>query len=332
MLTIFLKWPIKTNIARMHTIIVLLITLTVLSILYSQGSLFSKRVTTNNEPRLPRLPSNCTDVGFKLQKGFVSLSLKYSPCCQICKIDNGKPHIITNFFHPVHAFWRRRSDNPNNITIAIRRLDELIYVLNKKLSDERIAAVHILFNHPYTLFFMQRYLKVENKHRLILHQVDTDPSHADTLAYVNEYLLNRIIIFMNQDIYFDEGLERLNKSLLCDQNITYALSRYGRTEKYCNMQSEDQCSKKYFGSHDTYIFCLQKPVNMSNFELLRSKIDNLGLENLWIWAFRNLGFKVLNPCYVLKTYHVHCNSMRSRKRDRLNTEYSGSAIPTDALM
>ena len=147
MVYISLKWPTKTKVTRMHIIIVVLITLTVLSILYNQG-FFSE-----NELRLPRcIPSACKDIGFELQKGFVSLSLKYDPCCHICKIDNGKPHIITNFFHPVHDFWRRRSGNPYNITLAMRRLNELMYVLNRKLSDERIAAYISFLTTPTPCF------------------------------------------------------------------------------------------------------------------------------------------------------------------------------------
>ena len=89
---------------------------------------------------------------FWATKGFVSLSLKYDPCCHKCKIDNGKPHIITNFFHPVHDYWRRRSGNPYNITLAMRRLNELMCVLNRKLSDERIAAYISFLTTPTPCF------------------------------------------------------------------------------------------------------------------------------------------------------------------------------------
>ena len=211
-----------------------------------------------------------------------------------------------------------------NSTAASMRLEELEYVLNKKLSDKRVAAVHLLYNHPYTSHYMHTTRKIYNKHKLILHWVPEDPTHLDPLLYSNKYLLGRIVVFINQDVYLGEGFERMSKSALCDKNITYALSRYGKQEKYCSMPST--CGKKpYMGSHDTYIYCTKTPLPLEHFGELKSKSDHYGLENIWIWAFQQIKYKVLNPCYVLKTYHVHCLNFRNKDRKRLNTVHSGGA-------
>ena len=31
-----------------------------------------------------------------------------------------------------------------------------------------------------------------------------------------------------------------------------------------------------------------------------------GIENVICWSFKELGYRVLNPCEILKIYHLHC--------------------------
>ena len=259
-----------------------------------------------------------------------SLSLAYDPSCVPCAVTDERFHLVTNFFHPVHTKWRRRSTNPHNLTVALNRLDELLMVLNLKLADTRVAAVHLLYNHPFTSHFMHKSHKVKNKNKLVLHQVEQDPTYIDAIKYSNKYLLDRTVIFLNQDIILGEGFEKVNRSILCEQRVTYALSRYGRREKFCTMPSA--CGNgPYMGSHDTFVYCLQKPISLQYFVELNSKSDDYGVENLWIWAFRQLKFKVLNPCLLLKTYHVHCSRFYNKKRDRINTKHGDGAGYTDKL-
>ena len=94
------------------------------------------------------------------------------------------------------------------------RLEELEYVLNKKLSDDRVAAVHLLYNHPYTSHYMYTTRNIFNKHKLILHWVPADPTHLDPLLYSNKYLLGRIVVFINQDVYSGEGFEKMITSIV----------------------------------------------------------------------------------------------------------------------
>ena len=262
----------------------------------------------------------------------VSLSLAYDPSCEPCKVADERFHIISNFFNPVHPKWRQRSTVPNNLTAAQNRLDELIKVLNLKLADDRVAAVHLLYNHPFTLHFMHTSTEIKNKSKLVLHRVDRDPSYSDALQYTNDYLLNRAVIFLNQDIFLGPGFEMVNRTILCDNRVTYALTRYGgNKEKYCTMPPVGCGMTGYIGSHDTYVYCLRKPLPLRNFAELNAKSDEFGVENIWIWAFRQEKFKVLNPCLVLKTYHVHCNGFHSKKRTRINSRHSGAAGYTNKL-
>ena len=42
------------------------------------------------------------------------------------------------------------------------------------------------------------------------------------------------------------------------------------------------------------------------FRYLEYPPRHLGIEQLICWIFKQLGYKVTNPCEVLKVYHLHC--------------------------
>ena len=43
-----------------------------------------------------------------------------------------------------------------------------------------------------------------------------------------------------------------------------------------------------------------------------------GMENVLIWHFKNLGYRVINPCWRVKIYHAHCQPIRTKGRKREN--------------
>ena len=55
-----------------------------------------------------------------------------------------------------------------------------------------------------------------------------------------------------------------------------------------------------------------------------------GIENVICWVFADLRYKVLNPCEVLKIYHIHCG-VRLKLGPRINNRHSHSAFPGNQL-
>ena len=229
--------------------------------------------------------------------------------------------MVTQIFPPNHTVGLDQS-SPNFTENAKLRLNELLTVLNRKLADERVAAVHIIYHNPLTRLFLTQTDFLTHKYKLVLHQNNKDPSYADILRYASKYLLMKIVVFINQDVYLGEGMEKANdRNLLCQKKVSYALTRHGKQERYCDMSLNKigYCNKWYSGASDTYVFCLTEPISESLLtgSEIDSKSDSLGMENGWIWLFRHLGFKVLNPCSILKTYHIHCIQLHSKNRPKV---------------
>ncbi len=67
------------------------------------------------------------------------------------------------------------------------------------------------------------------------------------------------------------------------------------------------------------------------FRMLNYTLHHSGLENVICWIFRELGYTVLNPCEVLKIYHLHCGVHITNAR-RVNDKVSYSPFPTNMLI
>ena len=83
----------------------------------------------------------------------------------------------------------------------------------------------------------------------------------------------------------------------------------------------DNCahSEPYLGSHDAFAFILTEMPNPKHLALLNHRCDQFGVENILIFVFNiKLGYEVINPCFVLFVYHVHCSRIFSKNRVRVN--------------
>ena len=256
------------------------------------------------------------------------LSLAHDPNCTPCKEGTGI-HLITNFFPVTHPKWSAglgmQMENAESETqkrkwhlMLKQRQQELQDVLQMNLNHRLVAAVYILYDHPYVLNLLSK-LKLKNKEKLVLHKVGKDPTYRHALDYANNYLIGKFVVFANQDIYLGEGWELLNKAKMGDKKIMYALSRHGQQERFCRMRNYCDFRFGYIGSHDTFTFVLKEKLSKDGLKELDHKSDDYGLENILIWTFKTkFHFKVLNPCFKLRTYHVHCIKIHNKARPRLN--------------
>ena len=97
----------------------------------------------------------------------------------------------------------------------------------------------------------------------------------------------------------------------------------------------DNCARSapYVGSHDAFAFILTEMPRTEDLALLRHSHDQFGIENIMIFVFQTkLGYEVINPCFVLYIYHVHCARVFSKKRLRINRyDTTGTARFIDQL-
>ena len=99
----------------------------------------------------------------------------------------------------------------------------------------------------------------------------------------------------------------------------YAISRYPAPNGVCPENKDVNQCLNYRGSHDGYMFTLHSPLSSDILKLLNFPWASYGVENVIMWIFKNrLHYKILNPCYILRVYHLHCSGLRSTNRERYN--------------
>ncbi|XP_067951018.1 uncharacterized protein [Watersipora subatra] len=212
-----------------------------------------------------------------------------------------KFHLITIFFSV-----QSQEQYANFSTGQVKgRNKEYLDVLQSNLNHNCVYKLYLFYVQENDLKLILA-ANLTDSHKLQPVRVDRLLHMADFFLYASRNLLNKSVIALNSDITLGEGFEFIDPNALLRQKHFYSLTRY-ETNVSCSIGH--QMCLKYRGSHDTHIFALSKPLNETLLiEKLDYPINMYQAENGMIFTMRKyFGFKVKNPCRVLKTYHHHCS-------------------------
>ena len=240
-------------------------------------------------------------------------------------------HLITNYPVMTEKPWSK-NQTEGDTTKLWQRQEEVEETLQRNLNNPLVAAVHLLINQQLAEQRLNQ-LNFHNKHKLVVHYIKALPRYRDFFKYASDRLRNEVVIVMNMDIYLGEGFDELNKTFLVNQNVAYALTRHGRQEKRCNMgKNAGYCETGYIGSHDAFIFVLNRRLEESVLSEFDYEMHVYGGENVLLWVLRNrMQKKLFNPCKYLKIYHNHCVNIHSSVRTRINKKGKSAWVPPSGL-
>lgn len=166
------------------------------------------------------------------------------------------------------------------------RLKELHTCLNYNLNNPHI--------HTLTVWNEGSNLNAFDSPKLKLISINERPTYQDFFNYINrEELDNDIHIIANTDIYFDTDIAVLSQLNL--DNLCLALSRWDTTE------TKKPKLYNHNDSQDVWIFkgSIKKQLQ-ANFPLGVPRCDNRLL-----FEIERAGYKVLNPAFSIKAFHIH---------------------------
>lgn len=178
----------------------------------------------------------------------------------------------------------REYENPD-------RMAEISYVLDKNCNNKFIDEIIILFQG----------FKEENKDKfpILKHEkvkiqnIDSRCSYNQIFQECNKMPAGRKCIVSNSDIFFDDNIEYLY--CLDYRRLFIALTRH---DKY---SGEDKYEiKNNQGSYDSYVF--SSPIEIPDVEIF------FGINGCDSWLVRkmfNKGYRILNPCLNIPSYHYH---------------------------
>lgn len=177
------------------------------------------------------------------------------------------------------------------------RLRELLFCIEKNIHCRHIDHIYILNEGSNVSTFAK-------SEKITIRNIDKRPVYNDFFSWINEVsTANDINIIANTDIYFDNGIEIVKYINL--QNRCLALTRWDI--------KPDGTAKLFelFSSQDTWIFKGKiKHVNGSFPLGIRACDSRIAYE------IQKAGYKVKNPAYSIKTYHVHLSKFRTYEQTK----------------
>ncbi len=120
---------------------------------------------------------------------------------------------------------------------------------------------------------------------------------------------------------------------VCSQDSIHRQTLQVRNKLLCMLQRDKFSTNPVFSTKPVlslrfwvflslkgYVFC----------RMMQYSLKHLGLENLICWIVQSLGYKVTNPCRVIKVYHNHCGA-HIKKGFRVNNVHSCFPRPSNLL-
>lgn len=168
------------------------------------------------------------------------------------------------------------------------RLRELLLSLKKNIDNSSIKSINV-FNEGGDLSAFK-------SSKLQIVPMEQRPTYQDFINHINANSnQDDIHIIANTDIYFDTNIEVLQHINLKD--TCFALSRW---------DTADTIKPKLYNHNDSQdVWVFKGPIKQqlkANFPLGVPRCDNKLLFEL-----QEAGYKVLNPAFSIKSFHVHKN-------------------------
>lgn len=182
------------------------------------------------------------------------------------------------------------------------RLKELVESLSKNVANKFISEIHIAVEEPKDVYKKALDGPLSGLKRLLdnakvrTFNVGGRTTYRVLFDYANKHLAGKIVMVSNSDIWFDETVNNL-KSVDFD-NLFICLSRQDRlyvaknpTMPYC--------------SQDTWIF--RTPIRGFSCDWF---LGPRGSDNKLAFEAGKAGFRLLNPCYGIRSHHLHASNYR----------------------
>jgi len=179
------------------------------------------------------------------------------------------------------------------LTNNIDRQIEIETCLINNLNNNMLKKIYLLNDKHYDLNFS------DNENKIIQIIVDDDNKKRLSFDYVinfiNSNLKDEICILSNSDIYFDDTLILLKNYNF--NNKFFGLTRYDNNKLIYKADSQDS-------------WFFKSPLNI-DLSKCNFKFGHPGCDNRLAFIVKESEYEVINPCYSIKTHHLHKSKFRT---------------------
>tara|TARA_Y100001972_G_scaffold17959_1_gene20253 strand:+ start:5842 stop:6690 length:849 start_codon:yes stop_codon:yes gene_type:complete len=197
-----------------------------------------------------------------------------------------------------------------------QRNEEFSKVLQKNIECEYIDSIIVFADRDVNLCKDQKITRIPTKKRM---------TYADYFTYCNNnFCENTIYIIANNDIYFDNTLAQLEG---IKEDYFVCLTRWNTYDSETEIQGHEAFSQ------DVWAFRKKIPEEMINTSFFYQGTQCCDNHICFLAIVNN--FKVINPCHLIKSYHVHQGAEQRtydiKHREIYNTMLLSTVDPSDSL-
>jgi hypothetical protein len=178
----------------------------------------------------------------------------------------------------------------------VKRQLEIDLCLQKNIDNNQIDKLFVMIDDGSEIAC--------NDHKISIIRLEKRPTYRFWLDKTKELDLKGISILCNSDIYFDNSIIEAKK-VMCKSQSFIALSRW---ELLCN---ETSMHPNPHWSQDVWAVRCDDDYSNEMLHLLEFPMGVPRCDNKVAYLFAIYGWKVFNPCTVLKSIHVHETQMRT---------------------
>ena len=136
------------------------------------------------------------------------------------------------------------------------------------------------------------------------------PHYKDFLVYIRDTMPeNEVCCILASDIYMNFDIDTEFFGTFLPVNTVFGLTRHEPTDKFHTVCDETSCGLIHSagGCADCFIFRTPIPQGF-DYDRVDHKQNRWGGECSFLSAWHQAGAKILNPCFQVKTIHLHHNN------------------------
>lgn len=183
-------------------------------------------------------------------------------------------------------------------------------------------CLHINVNQPFVKKMVIFYEKEEDKthyegiigdklSKVLFVKHDKQAYYKDFLVHMRDTLPDgEVCCSLASDIYLNYDIEMDFFDMFLPVNTVFGITRHEPTNKEHTVCNDTTCVLAHSagGCADCFIFRTPIPKNF-NYEKVNHKQNRWGGECNFLHTWHQTGAKIYNPCYQVKTIHLHHNSI-----------------------
>lgn len=192
-----------------------------------------------------------------------------------------------------------------------KRQKELVHVIKKNIFAGVFKSIVFLNEREYTRDEMQ--LTADEFKSITQIVIGKWITYKDGFDYAAEHLKGYIVL-SNLDIFFDDSILLLRKSMLSQIKSVYCLNRYDMISETESKLDGNVWSQDTWIMHSDYC----KPDDKMDIQFGKP-----GCDNAIAYVFKKLGYKLFNEATKIKSYHYHLSEKRNyhKIRDAVKKDY-----------